>query len=109
MIARNYRLDRARIAHLLKKGGLIRSQFFIVKYFENSGEFCRFCVIISAKIDGKAVIRNHLRRRTYEAIRTLPHPSRKFDLALIAKKSLKEAGFAEIKSDLQNLFKTLNE
>lgn len=66
----------------------------------------RFAIIISKKISNKAVTRNLLRRQTLGAIQELlPQIKSGFDVIILTKKSLIDASYSQIKSDLEKILK----
>lgn len=108
MIAKKFRVPKNLIPYILKKGNEATSQLFIVRKKENSRPFSRYRIIVSSKVASKAVDRNKLRRRIYEAIRShIPteQPSREgkyADRILIAKKKIIDYTFQELEKDLKN-------
>lgn len=104
MLATKYRVPRQYIDYILKKGDSYTSKLFIVRYKPNRESFCRYRIIISKKVDPKAVKRNHLRRQSYEAIRiSMPkEPISGLDVILIAKKNALKASYQDIEDDLKN-------
>lgn len=105
MIAAKFRIPRADISYILKKGEQFISKLFIVKYTENKEDFSRYRVIVSRKIYPKAVKRNHLRRQIYEAIRLNQgkEEGKKKDLVLIPKKNILKADYKSIEEDIKKI------
>lgn len=116
MISKDQKVPKELINHILKKGKTRHSKIFIIKYLENrapeltKAELAkpestnralktRFRAIVSRKISKKAVKRNKIRRRIYEAIRRFSQ-IKEIDAILIPKKIILTATFAEIKSDI---------
>jgi ribonuclease P protein component len=101
MIAQKHRVPKEFIPQLLKSGESYRSDLFIIRYKENEKQFNRYRVIISKKIDPKAVKRNKLRRQVYEAIRvnSVENIEGK-DMILIPKKIIGSKSYAEIEKDI---------
>ncbi len=79
---------------LYYRGRTQHSSILIVHYMKNGLKYNRFGITVSKKI-GKAVKRNKVRRRIYEAFR-MYEPSLKtgFDIVIVAKSSALEAEFA---------------
>lgn len=104
MLATKYRVPRQYIDYILKKGESYISKLFIVRYKPNRENFCRYRIVISKKVDPKAVKRNYLRRQSYEAIRlNLPKdPTTGLDVILITKKNAIKASYKTIEEDLKN-------
>ena len=107
MLATKYRVPIQRIDYILKKGESLNSKLFIVLSKDNREQFCRYRVIISRKIDLKAVKRNKLRRQVYEAIRTnssIDNAAKNGrDIILIAKKQTINSAYKELEKDLTNI------
>lgn len=102
MLAKNYRVSRENIDYILEKGESFRTRLFIVRFKKNRTQNLRFRVIISRKVDLKAVKRNRLRRQIYESIRTnLSVRKEGYDIILIAKKSTINADFTAINQDIK--------
>lgn len=109
MISRKFRLKKADIEWVLKKGNQITVDLFIVKFLPATSTIVdalapepaaapNFAVIVSAKISGKAVERNRLKRKIYEAIRqsALKIESLPFKIVLIPKKRALKSDYDEI-------------
>jgi ribonuclease P protein component len=63
------------------------NSYFVLKVKKNSQEHSRFRVIVSKKIDKRAVVRNKIRRSFYEAFRELyPQLADTYDIIAIVKK-----------------------
>ena len=102
MIVKKYRLEGNQIEYILKKGESTRSKLFIIRYTENDQGHNRYCIIISRKISAKAVIRNKLKRRIYEAIQANEQTNKSnLDIILIPKKESKNAKFEDIDKDIR--------
>lgn len=104
MIAKKYRIDRNLIDYILKKGDSFTSKLFIIRYTKNDKRFCRYRTIVSKKIYPKAVKRNHLRRKIYEAVRSAgieDAPKTHLDIMLIPKKRIINAKYKEIENDIK--------
>lgn len=104
MLATKYRVPRQYIDYILKKGDSYTSKLFIVRYKPNRENFSRYRIIISRKVDTKAVKRNYLRRQSYEAIRlnTPKDSTTGLDIILIAKKNAIKASYKNVEDDLKN-------
>jgi ribonuclease P protein component len=53
----------------LKKGRVVRGQYFNINYSDNNAGRLKAAVVVSKKISKSAVVRNRLRRRLYEILR----------------------------------------
>ncbi len=102
MISTSHRVPRKSIPYVLRKGAESTSKLFIIRYKKNEQGFSRYRVIISKKIDAKAVKRNKLRRQVYESIRTnIPKKEEiSYDYILIPKKKIINATYQNIQSDI---------
>jgi len=115
MIPTSIRLTSKEVEYVLKKGASLSTEFFIVKYLSNKeSKSSKFAVVTSAKLSAKAVERNLIRRRTYEAIRlnyeviSLNKDNTvKYLLAFIPKKRALKAEYKEIEADIKILFTQL--
>ncbi len=103
MILNKHKVPRVDIPYILKKGQLSNSDLFIIRCRENNENFSRFRVIISKKLEAKAVKRNKLRRQIYEAIReNLETKSINNDYILIPKKKIVKNIYQEIAKDIRD-------
>jgi ribonuclease P protein component len=107
MIAKEQRLAKRQIEYIQKKGSKFENKCFIVKH-KDALENGRYCIIISKKFASKAVERNKLRRQIYEAIRKNQPDSLSQNLILIPKKGITDKSFAEIESEIIEIFNKLN-
>lgn len=73
MIARQHRFHgHGTIQALYRTGDSVRGQFFTIKYRNNNrSSTYRAAIVVSRKVHKSAVVRNRIRRRMYEHIRTL--------------------------------------
>ena len=102
MISKKYKVQRSEIPYILKKGQLSNSDLFIIRYKKNEEDFPRFRVIISKKLEAKAVKRNKLRRQIYESIRlNLEEKAENNDYILIPKKKIIKKIYQEISEDIR--------
>lgn len=107
MLEKKYRIERNQTQYILKKGEDSVSKLFIIRYIKNNKEFNRYCSVVSKKLYTKAVDRNRLRRRIYEAIRLISKeitpPREPLDIVLIPKKSILTAKYEEIEQDIRKI------
>jgi ribonuclease P protein component len=111
MIRRPFRLTSKRIEYLLKKGKKVGNEYFTLKFIPGPANMntCRFSVIVSLKIDSKAVGRNRIRRQLYEIIRLHKDSINKnFDIAVITKPEVKNLDYTSMREVLTELFKKIN-
>jgi len=109
MIPQELRVPKKLIPLILKKGNSVNSRLFIVRFWSNNEQTYRFRTIVSTKLEKKAVDRNKIRRRIYEAVNTnlkaisingIKNPQ---DLILIPKKKIKYAKYKDIEDDILTL------
>ncbi len=108
MIAKKIRIFKSLIPFILNKGESGTSRLFIIKYIENKELFNRYRVIVSRKVEAKAVKRNKLRRRIYEALRLSSNEGQKdknYDIILIPKKKIINAKYQDIEKDIKAITK----
>jgi len=115
MISRKFRLGSLDTRWLLKKGDQFTSNLFIIRYLKFPAqqpepaqpEPSKFTVIISTKISKKAVERNTIKRRIYEAIRLnmplIQNKDKTWKVALIPKKRIIDVEYQKIEEDIQKL------
>jgi len=106
LIEKKFRLKSLDLSYLLDKGEQTTSKLFIIRYSESKESYPRFACIVSRKLAPKAVERNKLRRRVYEAIRLIikeEKTTKNIDYALIPKKNILNKDQNEIKEDLRTI------
>ena len=96
------------MAELLKNGELKKTPFFVVKKEENGLDHNRYAVVISKKLEKKAVRRNRKRRQIYEIVRVLEQKERvpsdpSYDRILLARSRVMKASFDELNQVLTDL------
>lgn len=70
MLNKKYRFhSRGGVRYVYQKGKTIRKPKLSLVFVENNKGFTRVAVVVSKKVEKRAVIRNRIRRRIYEAIR----------------------------------------
>ncbi len=106
-----HRLQSAKDFRMLFRFGRRReSDFFKLTVLPNNMPFSRFAFIAAKTVDKRAVVRNRLKRRSREWVRThcfFPSPS--VDIALFFKKSAAQATQKEFYKDLSLLFRDYEE
>ena len=64
-----------------RHGRTVRSQFMALKYSRNDRrKSARVAVVVSKKVSKSAVVRNRIRRRVFELVRTMLAPNQPCDL-----------------------------
>ncbi|MCX6724556.1 MAG: ribonuclease P protein component [Candidatus Shapirobacteria bacterium] len=111
MLPKQHRLPlRTELRRVKKEGRFFQGKLFglLISHqpLAMSHQLSRFAFIISTKVHKKAVRRNHARRLLSEAIKEfLPQIKPGFNVVFLAKKSLIEADFNEIKQEVALLLK----
>lgn len=71
MLAHSLRFHRRNaINYIHKNGRSVRGDKISLKHIENNRDQSRIAVVVSKKVDKRAVVRNRIRRRIYEIVRT---------------------------------------
>ncbi|MFA6227692.1 MAG: ribonuclease P protein component [Patescibacteria group bacterium] len=105
MLAKKYRISKKQeFEKIFKNGKKDSSHNFIIRFMDNDLENCRFSVIVSNKISGKATERNKIRRRAKAIISdNLSNFRKNIDLLIIALLPSKKLDFANFNSDIVKL------
>ncbi len=91
---------------VFKKGKSFKEGFLILKIVSNNLKINRFAFIVSKKVSKKATLRNKVKRRLRELVRTkMPESKKGIDGILIASPGLETKDFQEIKKSLDKLFR----
>ncbi|MYB39738.1 ribonuclease P protein component [Candidatus Saccharibacteria bacterium] len=111
MIAQRHRFHgRNSLKPLFAKGGAVRADHFTLRHMANSRRSgYRLAVVVSKKVEKRAVVRNRIRRRLYELFRRRFGPADlKADLAVIVlKKELAEVEHDRLQALFQPVFARL--
>ena len=68
----------------------------------------KIAILVSKKIDKRAVVRNKLRRRAREIIHSLlPHVKSSYDIVISFQKGVENLSFQELKKKLNKFFKSI--
>ncbi|MDP4008724.1 MAG: ribonuclease P protein component [Candidatus Peregrinibacteria bacterium] len=107
MLKRQLRLTKKdNILKIIKDGNRVAGKFFLCKFLENKLEHCRFAIIVSKKVEKKAVKRNKCRRRIYEAIRNNVNnigSNKSYDIVILTNQSCLNASFSEIEQEIKKI------
>ena len=88
-----------------KKGKSLANKHIVMFVLKNNKGINRLGISASKKI-GKAVVRNKQRRRLKEAFRALnPQASTGYDIVILPRAGIIEAGFLEVKSSTKHLLR----
>ncbi len=109
MLPKSCRLPlKTELKRLKKDGHLLQGKFFglLLLKSDSSRDVSRFAVIVSNKVEKKAVKRNKIRRLIYEALWSLyPQIRKGTEGVFLVKKNITQATLREIKNEIENLFK----
>lgn len=111
MLARGFRLTRfTDFNSIFEKGLVQRSPFFSLRFLENNLFVSRFGIVISTKIDKRAVYRNYLKRQIREIIRLNLNKIKKgFDIVLIVnKKEILKLNYNELQKEILKFLEKAN-
>lgn len=93
---------------LFKKRNQLSSKYVYIYKDENTVDNYRFGICVSKKI-GNAVTRNKIKRQIKDIIDKSCLHFFNNDYIILVKQSIKDAKFVEIKDDIINLLKKINE
>ncbi len=90
------------------KENQISSNFFLIKIAENKTESKRFGIIVSKRIDKRAVIRNKIKRQIRRCIEENENnvPAGK-DILMIVRPNIKDRQMEEICESIKKIFKKI--
>lgn len=91
---------------VFKKGKSFKSSFLILKAAPNKLKESRFGLVVSQKVSKKAVVRNKVRRRLSESIKSMVKDIKEGkDIVLIALPGIKDKSLSEIREILESVIK----
>ncbi len=102
MLAKEYRLSKDKdFQNVYKKGHILYSLFFNLKFLPNNPKSSRFGIVISTKISKKAVVRNKSKRQIREAIhKNIDNINKGFDVVILTKPAITTANQEKIEQTL---------
>ncbi|MFA6594276.1 MAG: ribonuclease P protein component [Candidatus Buchananbacteria bacterium] len=105
MLAKKYRISQKQeFDKIFKNGKKASSQNFIIRFMKNGLENCRFSIIVSNKISGKATERNKIKRRVKAILsNNLSNFRENIDLVIIALAPCKKLDFSSVNDDMIKL------
>lgn len=72
MLAKKFRFHgHHSLDYTYRQGKTVRSPVMSLRYTQSKGSNFRIAVVVSKKVSKSAAVRNKIRRRVYEAIRTI--------------------------------------
>ena len=106
MLAKQNRFSGAKdIRRLYKTAQSVRTRNFALRYHHGRPDGWRVAVVVSKKVHKSAVVRNRIRRRVYEIIRTDVSSALSGDyLVTVFHASLAVVSHKELQHELRNLF-----
>lgn len=110
MLASKNRLrNRNTIGYLLNKGQWVKNEHFTLKYTRNrDSKTAGIAILISTKVEKRAVYRNRLKRRIAESFRhLLGEKEPPYQLIIIAKNTALNLNFQEIQESIHSLLKKI--
>ena len=107
MLSKKYCLKRKKdFEKVTKRGKKIEIDFLVLKFLQNSLDVARIGFVVSQKVSKKAFLRNKIKRRLREIIKTnLPNLEPGYDLIFFTKKGIIEKDFLEIKDVVEQILK----
>src|SRR3990167_6434505 len=81
---------------VFKKGKAVNGSFLFIKYKKNELDMPRFGFVVSAKVAGKAVERNKIRRILSETVRTRTGNLGGYDIIVLVTKKIINANKKDI-------------
>lgn len=106
MLPKSARLSKNQVEEVLKTGRRFSSTYFLATATRSSDSRRAFAVVVSKKVAPTAVLRNKLRRRVYNAVRTISKTSAASPLVSVVvtvKREAVPATFADFCEDLKRL------
>lgn len=97
MLPKKYRLFRHDFLVAKSLGKTSRFPHFSLVVYPNSLGFSRIATVTSAKLDKRAVVRNHLRRLVYDSLRDYSSP---YDIIVFPNKSALLLTSDQLKAEL---------
>ena len=104
MLPKKFRITKTKeIDKVFKLGKSSFDSVLGVKMFTSENNISRFVVVVSTKVSKKAVIRNKIKRRLHEIVRSqLPKIKVGFDFFILALPAAKNCDYHALEKSLQN-------
>lgn len=104
-----YRLKKKKdFSRVFKRGKTIQGKFILTKYTRSSLPHPRIGIVVSSKVEKKAVIRNRLRRQAAEVLRSLiDRSSIAIDAVVVVRTSPDSKNLISIREDVREVFKKI--
>ena len=107
MLDKKHRLkEKKDFEEVIKKGKFYSEDLLVFKKIKNNLSRTRVGFVVSQKVSKKAVVRNKIKRRLRQIIKTnLAEIKPGFDIIFFTKKGIEEKDFSEIKKTIEKLLK----
>lgn len=92
-----------RHSQIHREGSSAANRLLVIRYLENGLEHSRFAFVVSKRI-GNAVVRNRVKRRLREVVRSRPLTGG-WDAVFIARRGIEQASFREVNRAAWNLLR----
>ena len=92
-----------RHSQIHREGSSAANRLLVIRYLENGLEHSRFAFVVSKRI-GNAVVRNRVKRRLREVVRSRPLTGG-WDAVFIARRGIERASFREVNRAAWNLLR----
>lgn len=109
MFSKQNRLTKKKdFDNVFKKGRSSFDKIIGIKIVQNDFDFCRIGIMVSVKVDKRAVIRNKIKRQIRNITQKfLPDIKNGHDIVIIAQPFIAEKDFSEIEKSINKHFKKL--
>lgn len=110
MLASKYRLKKNNdFIRLARLGREIFVKEISLKYVKNNFSYSRFGLVVSLKVDKKAVVRNKIKRRIRAVLRKhLPQIVSGYDFLILIKPEIKQLTYRQLEEEILKLFQKQN-
>ena len=103
MFKKQYRLNTSLFKEVFNFGKTHKEEFFLIKQKKNDIKHSRFAVVVSKKIEKKAVKRNYLKRRVFAALKQVYKDFPKADYVFILNSGVKDIQYKELITVLKHI------
>jgi ribonuclease P protein component len=103
MLSKENRLKKEKdFERVFKQGKPVKAGLLFLKILKTEKDYSRIGLSVSKKISNKAVVRNKVKRRLREAVRTELKKNNitGYDMVIVALPGIKKASYPEIKTDV---------
>jgi ribonuclease P protein component len=107
MLPKTNRISKKELAVATPPFRFTKSDYFTIRYRSNQLSTFRCSIIVSKKIDKRAVMRNRLKRRISGALSEIGLDQKGKDILIYLKKPVQELSREELKGQLQKVLRAL--